>query len=855
WSNGATTQDLASVLAGTYNVTITDKNNCTTTASATIIDGDGTPPVISQLPNETTIICPAKPEFTQATATDNVDTSVSLTFEDVTIQGQCAGNYSVTRTWTAVDDCGNTSTKSQKINVQDITAPTFTVPADITVNAGANCVSNLDPTATGTATNISDACDQNPTVTYTDSDCFGNDAKANINSGNGNYFYFNVSGFDNLTAKDIEKIALAFETNQGKGRAEFTLVAPSGQAVVLVGPYCTGGACEDANSNDQELYLPVFYPNSSGNPQWNNNDVISQDIPQNFTPNGALSSPNVINGVTGYVSSFENLTGSMNGTWFIYSQKQASVNGSIQFNSVCLTPATACASNKAITRTWTVTDQCGNAASATQTIKIQDVTAPVLSEAPADVTVECNTIPTAATLTATDNCDATPVVTYNEVKSNISETCASSYTLTRTWTAKDACGNESSKSQIITVEDKTKPVFVETLPDNVTVECSEIPQPATLTATDNCGTAAVTFAEVKTEGACAGAYTLTRTWTATDLCNNTTTHVQTISVEDKTKPVFVETLPDNVTVECSEIPQPATLTATDNCGTAAVTFAEVKTEGACAGAYTLTRTWTATDLCNNVTTHVQTISVEDKTKPVFVETLPDNVTVECSEIPQPATLTATDNCGTAAVTFAEVKTDGACAGAYTLTRTWTATDLCNNTTTHVQTINVQDTTKPVFVETLPDNVTVECSEIPQAATLTATDNCGTAAVTFAEVKTEGACAGAYTLTRTWTATDLCNNTTTHVQTINVQDTTKPVFVETLPDNVTVECSEIPQPATLTAIDNCGTAAVTFAEVKTEGACAGAYTLTRTWTATDLCNNTTTHVQTINVQDTTKPVFV
>ncbi|MCS6934176.1 MAG: GEVED domain-containing protein [Chitinophagales bacterium] len=36
WSNGATTQDLASVPSGTYNVTITDANNCTATASATV---------------------------------------------------------------------------------------------------------------------------------------------------------------------------------------------------------------------------------------------------------------------------------------------------------------------------------------------------------------------------------------------------------------------------------------------------------------------------------------------------------------------------------------------------------------------------------------------------------------------------------------------------------------------------------------------------------------------------------------------------------------------------------------------------------------------------------------------------
>ncbi|MBA0885599.1 SprB repeat-containing protein, partial [Flavobacterium undicola] len=461
--------------AGLHTFTITDAKGCQTTVDVTIINGDGTPPVISQLPSETTINCPAKPEFAQATATDNVDASVTLTFEDVTTQGQCAGSYSTTRTWTAVDDCGNTSTKSQKINIQDITAPTFTVPANITINAGENCIANSNPSATGTVTNVNDTCDSNPIVSYSDTECYGNDNEANINSGNGSYFYFNVNGFDNLTAKNIEKVALAFETNQGKGRAEFTLVSPSGQAVILVGPYCSGGNCDDTDPSTKELYLPVFYSNASGNPQWNNNNFITSGISQNFIPNGASSSPNTITGVTSYVSSFENLTGPMNGTWFIYSRKQNSVNGSITFKSVCLKPTTECAGNKIISRTWTVTDACGNKTTANQTIKIEDTTAPVLSEAPADLTAECDAVPQAATLTATDNCDVNPVVSYKEVKSNISETCASNYTLTRTWTAKDACGNESSKSQVITVKDTTAPVLSEA-PADLTAECSAVPQ-------------------------------------------------------------------------------------------------------------------------------------------------------------------------------------------------------------------------------------------------------------------------------------------------------------------------------------------------------------------------------------------
>jgi hypothetical protein len=52
--------------------------------------------------------------------------------------------------------------------------------------------------------------------------------------------------------------------------------------------------------------------------------------------------------------------------------------------------------------------------SKTQVITVRDTQVPVLSAAPANVTVECDAVPAAATLTATDNCDATPVVTYNE---------------------------------------------------------------------------------------------------------------------------------------------------------------------------------------------------------------------------------------------------------------------------------------------------------------------------------------------------------------------------------------------------------------------------------------------------------
>ncbi|RLD25515.1 MAG: hypothetical protein DRI75_13255, partial [Bacteroidetes bacterium] len=85
-----------------------------------------------------------------------------------------------------------------------------------------------------------------------------------------------------------------------------------------------------------------------------------------------------------------------------------------------------------------------------------------------------------------------------------------------------------------------------------------------------------------------------------------------------------------------------------------------------------------------------------------------------------------------------------CGNTGTYTNTWTFTDACGVTSApYVQTITVIDTTNPTFVEALPADATVECDNVPAADTLTATDNCGTASVSFGEVNNAGACPGEY----------------------------------------------------------------------------------------------------------------
>ncbi|MBK8721379.1 MAG: DUF11 domain-containing protein [Saprospiraceae bacterium] len=288
---------------------------------------------------------------------------------------------------------------------------------------------------------------------------------------------------------------------------------------------------------------------------------------------------------------------------------------------------------------WTATDNCGNVATAIQTVTVKDTKAPVITNNPQDVTIECgNQIPTYTPIW-TDVCD-----------NNLTLSSKSSVSLLLcgelqefVYTATDDCGNSSSVTWKITITDTKAPVITG-CPANATVECDAVPQPANPTVTDICDrTVKLVYNESKANGNCTDSYVLTRTWTATDNCNNNSQCVQTITVRDTKAPVIVG-CPANVTVECDAVPNPATPTATDNCDSqVSITYNQDKANGNCTDSYVLTRTWIATDNCNNNSQCVQTITVRDTKAPVIAG-CPANVTVECDAVPNPAIPTATDNC-------------------------------------------------------------------------------------------------------------------------------------------------------------------------------------------------------------------
>jgi gliding motility-associated-like protein len=744
--------------------TATDTCGNTSTASQTINVEDKIAPVITALPAESTISCPAEPVFAQAIATDNCGSDFTLTSNDVTTPGACAGSYSVTRTWTAIDACGNASTASQTINIEDKIAPVIAVlPPESTIScpampvfAQATAIDNCNSAFTLTSNDITTpgTCTGAYSVTriWTATDACGNTSTAS-----------QTINIEDKTAPDITSQATNITVE------------------------CDGSGNQNA--------ITAWLAN-----------------------NGGATATDTCSDVT----------------W------------SNDFNALSNDCSTA------VTVIFTATDQCGNKATTSATFSVQDNTAPVVPQAPANETVACaSSIPVAQTLTTIDNCNGQ--MTAQGVDSIAPGNCPNSFILTRTWTFTDACNNTSSVSQTITVDDEIAPVAPQA-PAAITVACAgDVPANISLTAVDNCsGDITVQGIDTTVPGNCPNSFIVTRTWTFTDACNNATSISQTINVTDTVAPIIAE-LPAESTISCPAAPEFAQATATDNCGSDfTLTSADVKTDGACADSYSVTRTWTATDACGNTSTASQTINVQDVTAPVIAE-LPVPSTISCPATPAFAVATATDACGSDfTLTSVDVTTNGACAGSYSVTRTWTATDACGNTSTASQTINVTDTVAPVIAD-LPEPSTISCPATPVFAVATATDACGSDfTLTSADVKTDGACASSYSVTRTWTATDACGNIATASQTINVTDTVAPV-IAALPEPSTISCPATPAFAVATATDACGSDfTLTSADVKTDGDCAGSYSVTRTWTATDACGNTATASQTINVQDLVGP---
>ncbi len=840
--------------------TVSDcSGNTTTHIQVITVEDTVAPEFVETLPAaEITVSCDNIPVMETLTATDNCDASVTVIPSEVTSgdDDACGSEYLITRKWTVSDCSGNTTTHIQVITVEDTVAPEFveTLPAaEITVScdnipvmetltATDNCDASVTVIPSEVTSGDDDACGSEYLITrkWTVSDCSGNTTT-----------HIQVITVEDTVAPEFVETLPEAEITVSCDNIPVmeTLTATDNcDASVTVIPSEVTSGDDDACGSEYLITRKWTVSDCSGNTTTHIQVITVEDT---VAPEFVETLPAAeITVSCDNIPVMETLTATDN--------CDASVT--VIPSEVTSGDDDACGSEYLITRKWTVSDCSGNTTTHIQVITVEDTTAPeFVEELPADATVSCDAVPAAAVLTATDNCDASVAVNYSEEFAGQDDECTSEYTITRTWTVQDCAGNSTSHTQVVTVEDTTAPEFVEELPADATVSCDAVPAAAVLTATDNCdASVAVNYSEefAGQDDECASVYAITRTWTVQDCAGNTTSHTQVVTVEDITAPEFVEALPIDATVSCDAVPAAVVLTATDNCdASVAVNYSEefAGQDDECASVYAITRTWTVQDCAGNTTSHTQVVTVEDTTAPVFVEELPVDVTVSCDAVPAAVVLTATDNCdASVAVNYSEefAGQDDECASVYAITRTWTVQDCAGNTTLHTQVVTVEDITAPEFVEALPTDVTVSCDAIPEAVTLTATDNCDSEVIVVYSEELSGqeeGCASEYTITRTWLVQDCAGNSTSHTQVITIEDNEAPTLVSTLED-ITVECDNVPEIPTLEFTDNCSSnvTQTNFEETSTFDGSDSDYTITRTWTVADDCGNVADFTQYITV---------
>ena len=770
--------------------------------------------------------------FGFASATDNCDDDVSVIPSGDIEPGDCPANYTMIRTWTATDNCENVATCVQRIKVEDTTPPEITCPANVEIECDE--LDELQSTGAATATDIcSDVsiesqderidgdCDLSYTLqrTWTATDVCGNATEC----------------VQTIVVDDTQKPICVLD--------EVTIECGESTDPAEVGPPAATDNCDEILTYTffGDGSQPVICPEKLRiNRLWQ----VTDDCGNTSTCEQIISvidtKPPVLECAADVtIECDEETSPAETGE---SSATDACEGEDVDFEDVV--EALEC--GFIITRTWTATDVCENSTSCVQIIRGKDTMAPELSHVD-DLTVECDQVPEPDMPTADDDCDLTVEISITETRAD--GDCANSYVLTRTWTGTDDCGNMDIEVQRIKVQDTTDPDIVCTGED-VTIECDATPQWGSAIATDNCDNdVAISMVDVTvSDNGCT--QVLKRTWTADDGCENTDECSQTITRKDRTAPTIVCTGTD-VTIECDQTPEFGDASAEDNCQDPTVSSSDVTVfDDDCT--QVITRTWTADDGCGNTNTCSVTVTRKDKTAPTITCTGAD-VTIECDETPDFGSASAEDNCQDPTVSSSDVTvSDDGCT--QVLTRTWTADDGCGNTNTCSVTVTRKDRTAPVL-EACPSDLTVECEgDVPAMATLQANDACSNATVLPISGIATLDCG--FIISRTWTATDDCGNSTSCSQSIRVKDTMAPDVV--CPPDATIECAENLDISTsvfgfASATDNCDDdVAVIPSGTIVPGDCPANYTMVRTWTATDECDNVATCVQRIKVEDTTPP---
>jgi gliding motility-associated-like protein len=886
-SFSSSSEDISGLVAGLYDVTITDDSSCVITTSITVTTIlDVTPPSIT---------CPTSGESVladngscsylhsgtawDANATDDCTvasveydlTGATIGTGLTTLDGVTFELGTTTVTWTATDGLGNTDFCSYDVLVSDDQLPTF-------VTCGGSGTENVvaDPNV----------------CTYT-------------HSGNA----WDAVGDDNCSVASVT-YTLSGATSGSGTTLDGQLFEPGVTTVTWTVTDGSGNieTCSfDVSIADSEN--PAIVTCGLGSDQTvNTNSGVCTYVHPNTTWNAIATDNCAVSDV-----SYE-LTGATLGTG------TSLVNVVFELGTTLVT--------------WTATDGAGNTDVCTFNVTVVDNQNPIIITCGTGGNVSEVVDPSMCTYThagtawdatATDNCSIASIAyeltgATNTTGINTLDGVVFNLGITQvTWTVTDGSGNTATCSYTVTISDDQDPSFIScgaSGDQNVVADlgvCSynHAGSAWDATADDNCTVTGVAYV---LSGATTGSGTTldnqtfnlgttTVTWTVTDGDGNTTDCSFNVIVSDDQNPSVVTcggTGTESVVSDpgvCSYTHSGTAWDATgdDNCSVASVTYTLT---GATTGSEsttlagqvfnlgTTTVTWTVTDGSNNPATCTFDVEVNDTQLPGISTCGPSgdqtvNANLGTCTYTYSGTgwnAQATDNCSVSTIVYTLT---GATSGTGTSLNgvsfelgvtnvLWTVTDGSGNTSTCSFTVTVLDDQDPAIsscgavgtqnVNT--DNGQCTYTHAGIAWDATATDNCSissiaytlTGATTGSGVNSlDGVTFAQGTTTVTWTVTDGSGNTDVCSFTVVVTDNELPAIVSCPADinvnNDNGDCGVDVSWTIPSFTDNCG-ATMTASHNPGDNFPVGSTTVI--YTVTDATGNVSVCTFDVNITDSELP---
>ena len=407
-------------------------------------------------------------------------------------------------------------------------------------------------------------------------------------------------------------------------------------------------------------------------------------------------------------------------------------------------------------------------------------------------------------------------------------------------------------------------------PDDITLSCIDLLPPiSSLEFTNNCMASGIVQGTEVINSKLCSSDTIIRTWKATSICGNTSTHLQTIII-DPVPPPIIEDIPAEITVSCKDI---NSILGQDlyytnlgegicsNSGNILPT-----TNGShdiCGGQYL--ETWEYISDCGHISNRNRKIIVAPAPQAIF-DSLPDDITITCEDF---INFNASNiyysngelgNCEISGV--AEPSISGSvdiCGGKLEIT--WEFSDPCSRIIKHTQSITVEGAPEINYIGA-PVDITVSCNNIPTNAPDLLVTNLELGACEISKyvnpikIGTADKCGGSFIFH--WETTGPCGNPLIHKQKITVEPSPKAEFINTPPSEIIVsfENAPISAPALRLSNNNAGNCLIESDILPiisgTLTKCGGKKQII--WTYIDDCGREIRFIQTVIIEHTPKGEF-